>query len=440
MPPQNPELSAFHQPAASVPGGHVFRLLLIVQQNTVQPDAQSAAGPHSDAYAVPGRSRYRSGFTASAEPTTAVFTRKLRRLVVLAIEAVGQRRDDTVGHANHHRDLELVEQLVHLRDDAGKMSTAAGDDVQTEGASGMREELLATELTGQRSLKPVRCEQLGTDARNALRREQRRPDRFGPIFEHGDEHIRRSHEIRDTTAEVVAVLGQDERRRVHHRVGALAGVERGPAADACFPSIRNAHAEPVRDELRHRTETTKAQAGDRLRRGRDDGGTRPPASKPRHARTQIASVSNRAGRENRERSRAIPNTPPTIAPPSTDPETNAQANAIHVADEVTIVANATPELRTETGAVDPAPIRHEPVLVDLATRARNTCAEYARVDGDPDRGEHADAQGGNGGRGNRDAEHSQQRAERSAGNDRCRRRTRSRSRHSAGSGPAPRAG
>ena len=37
----------------------------------------------TSSYAVPGRSRYRHGLTASAEPTTAVLTRKLRRLVRL---------------------------------------------------------------------------------------------------------------------------------------------------------------------------------------------------------------------------------------------------------------------------------------------------------------------------------------------------------------------
>ena len=80
-PPQNDELSVFHQPAGMDPGGHTFRPLFTEQQNTVHPEAQSAAGPHPiAAYAVPGRKTYCSGLTASAEPTTADFTRKLRRV------------------------------------------------------------------------------------------------------------------------------------------------------------------------------------------------------------------------------------------------------------------------------------------------------------------------------------------------------------------------
>jgi hypothetical protein len=71
-------LSVFHHPAAIDPGGHAFWPLFTVQQKTVQPDAQSEAGPHTEAYAVPGRRMYRSGFTASAEPTTADVMRKLR--------------------------------------------------------------------------------------------------------------------------------------------------------------------------------------------------------------------------------------------------------------------------------------------------------------------------------------------------------------------------
>jgi hypothetical protein len=74
-------LSAFHQPAVTVPGGHALRPALIEQQNTVHPSAHSAAGPHTEAYAVPGRSTNRRGFTASAEPTTVVFTRNERRVL-----------------------------------------------------------------------------------------------------------------------------------------------------------------------------------------------------------------------------------------------------------------------------------------------------------------------------------------------------------------------
>ena len=77
---QNGELSVFHQPAGIEPAGHAFRPAFTEQQNTVQPDAQSAAGPQPiAAYAFPGFSMYSSGLTASAEPTTADFARKLRR-------------------------------------------------------------------------------------------------------------------------------------------------------------------------------------------------------------------------------------------------------------------------------------------------------------------------------------------------------------------------
>jgi hypothetical protein len=73
-------LSVFHQPAGIEPAGHVFLPAFTEQQNTVQPDAQSAAGPQPiAAYALPGFSTYWSGLTASAEPTTADFARKLRR-------------------------------------------------------------------------------------------------------------------------------------------------------------------------------------------------------------------------------------------------------------------------------------------------------------------------------------------------------------------------
>jgi hypothetical protein len=78
---QNEELSAFHQPAGIDPGGHEFEPAFIEQHIAVHPESHPAAGPHRAAYAVPGRSRKRSGFTARAEPTTAVFIRKLRRVV-----------------------------------------------------------------------------------------------------------------------------------------------------------------------------------------------------------------------------------------------------------------------------------------------------------------------------------------------------------------------
>ena len=63
-----------------LPGGHELLPLLIEQQNTVQPDEQLAAGPHSDAYAVPGCKAKRHGFKASADPTRVDRNRKLRRL------------------------------------------------------------------------------------------------------------------------------------------------------------------------------------------------------------------------------------------------------------------------------------------------------------------------------------------------------------------------
>ena len=63
-----------------LPGGHEFRPALIEQQKTVQPDEQLASGPHTDAYAVPGRNRKRHGFNASAEPTNVERNRKPRRV------------------------------------------------------------------------------------------------------------------------------------------------------------------------------------------------------------------------------------------------------------------------------------------------------------------------------------------------------------------------
>jgi len=45
LPQHQLEVSAFHQPPANVPGGQVLTPLLIVQQNTVYPLAQSLAGP-----------------------------------------------------------------------------------------------------------------------------------------------------------------------------------------------------------------------------------------------------------------------------------------------------------------------------------------------------------------------------------------------------------
>jgi hypothetical protein len=63
-----------------LPGGHELLPALIEQQNTVHPDEQLAAGPHSDAYAVPGCKANRHGFKASADPTRVERNKKLRRL------------------------------------------------------------------------------------------------------------------------------------------------------------------------------------------------------------------------------------------------------------------------------------------------------------------------------------------------------------------------
>ena len=65
-----------------LPGGHELRPALMEQQNTVQPDEQLASGPHTDAYAVPGRDTNFHGFNASAEPINVERNKKLRRLDV----------------------------------------------------------------------------------------------------------------------------------------------------------------------------------------------------------------------------------------------------------------------------------------------------------------------------------------------------------------------
>jgi hypothetical protein len=49
LPPHSEAPSAFHHPAAIEPGGHLLTPLLIVAQNTVQPEEQLAPGPHTDA-------------------------------------------------------------------------------------------------------------------------------------------------------------------------------------------------------------------------------------------------------------------------------------------------------------------------------------------------------------------------------------------------------
>lgn len=56
---------------------------LTEQQKTVQPDEQLASGPHTDAYAVPGRNKNFHGFNASADPTSVERNKKLRRLDLL---------------------------------------------------------------------------------------------------------------------------------------------------------------------------------------------------------------------------------------------------------------------------------------------------------------------------------------------------------------------
>src|SRR5689334_21441796 len=96
------------------PGGHEFEPLLIEQQKTVQPDEQLASGPHSDAYAVPGFNRNRSGLTASADPTSAVRNRNPRRVVFVASPVLTVETIFCVIVAALQ--LQAVEQLVDLRD------------------------------------------------------------------------------------------------------------------------------------------------------------------------------------------------------------------------------------------------------------------------------------------------------------------------------------
>ena len=151
---------------------------LTVQQNAVQPDPHDASGPHNDAYAEPGRSRYRSGLTTSAEPKIAVRTRKLRRVDVrpkrLATLATARSPSVRSFSAAVTADVQVGEHRVDLGDDARQVRAAPGDDVETERATVRREELLAAELTRQadvasasnRTFRPPH-------AGIALRREQR---------------------------------------------------------------------------------------------------------------------------------------------------------------------------------------------------------------------------------------------------------------------------
>ena len=75
--------------------------------------------------------------------------------------------------------------------------------------------------------------------------------------------------------------------------------------------------------------------------------------------------------------------------PATDPDSSAHANATHVAEAVTIVVNAEAELHAESGAVDPAPVRREPVLLDLAPRPRDAPADASTVEQQPGERERA---------------------------------------------------
>src|SRR5438067_8709341 len=82
------EPSAFHQPPATVPGGHVFRPPFTTQQNSVYPSQHAEPQPqrlsphrHTAPYAVPGFRMNSSGATVSAVPANAVRTMKLRRVV-----------------------------------------------------------------------------------------------------------------------------------------------------------------------------------------------------------------------------------------------------------------------------------------------------------------------------------------------------------------------
>ena len=140
-----------------LPGGHELRPLLIEQQKTVQPDEQLASGPHTDAYAVPGRSRNRHGFNASADPTNAERNRKPRRLVLLAsplltvvttFSAMLMRLPPCSSLTRSS-----VEHLVHLREQPVQVEAAGDHDVEAERPPVRREEELATDLAGQRSLQ-----------------------------------------------------------------------------------------------------------------------------------------------------------------------------------------------------------------------------------------------------------------------------------------------
>src|SRR4051812_41079401 len=88
LPPHSDARSAFHQPAAIDPGGQELTPLLMVAQNTVQPEPQLLPGPHTDAYADCGLRTNPTLSTARALPTTPARTRKPRRDVRRASQPV----------------------------------------------------------------------------------------------------------------------------------------------------------------------------------------------------------------------------------------------------------------------------------------------------------------------------------------------------------------
>src|SRR3954452_5072318 len=107
-----------------LPGGHALRPLFTEQQKAVHPDEQLASGPHSDAYAVPGRSMNRSGLIASADPTSVERNKKPRRVVFVASPVL---TDPTIFSAMlMPLQLQAVEQRVHLREQPVQMQ-APGD-------------------------------------------------------------------------------------------------------------------------------------------------------------------------------------------------------------------------------------------------------------------------------------------------------------------------
>lgn len=137
-----------------LPGGHELRPLLTEQQKTVHPDEQLESGPQSDAYAVPGRSKNRNGFTASAEPTSAERNKNPRRLVLVArpLLIVVTTFSATLMRRCSLREVQGGEHRVDLGDDAAQVQTTRNHDVETERPFVRGEEQLATHLAGERPL------------------------------------------------------------------------------------------------------------------------------------------------------------------------------------------------------------------------------------------------------------------------------------------------